>query len=71
MTDITLKLTMQEAESLLQVVGNTPMPYTVSHPLVQKIGIAITIAQSATQTDRQADINLGQDADSEPREHER
>lgn len=62
MSDVTLKLTREQVQHLLQIIVRAPLAYTVSAPLVDAITQAL---QSGTRVHADED-----EPDAAPPEHE-
>jgi hypothetical protein len=45
MSIVNVQLTEQEANALMQVLATAPMPYTVSQPLINRLGQAMAMYQ--------------------------
>jgi glycosyltransferase A (GT-A) superfamily protein (DUF2064 family) len=56
---VTLELTMDEVNSIINIIAQAPLPYNTSHHLIQTLGgqvaaqVSMGQAQSATQTAEQ------------------
>lgn len=68
---INVRFTQQEVQAILQVLSRAPLPYTTSHPLIQKISMSINnagmrqgdqLATDDAQHDSAADAQADQDA---------
>lgn len=60
-TNITIQLTIEEVNAVLSIIVQAPVPYNVSHPLIQKLAGQIA-SRSATPPNSEIDNNATEHA---------